>query len=481
VLNSPQSQRVMNSRPASGRRFNPLILLGILIIIMAVAGGVYVLTSRTVSIVVDGARRDLRTQQATVAGLLAELQLPDRPQDRVSLPGSTRIREGLMVTITRAHPVLIDVDGTRRQIWTQAARPQDILKEAAVILGSHDVLQVDGKEPKTDPYVTAPTYIMVMRARSVQLDNDGTVSTIFTVHQTVGEALHDATLSLYLADSVTPDPSTVITEGTTIKIRRSVPITVLVDGRLLMTRTHARTVSAALAEAGVAPLGQDIVLPDGSTSVEPAMRIRVVRVTEEDFIVGQSELSYKQITRHDATLPLDTRHVVQQGTTGIIEDRVHVRREDGVEVSRSAAERVIVQEARDEIVAIGTQPTLKTLNTPSGAIQYWRVLKMRAASYKPSSTGKSADDPLFGITATGAKLKKGIVAVDPHMIPLGTLLYIPSYGMATAADTGGAVQGLVIDLGYGDDDYQEWSGTVDVYLLPPIPPADQIPFLEEAP
>jgi 3D (Asp-Asp-Asp) domain-containing protein len=104
---------------------------------------------------------------------------------------------------------------------------------------------------------------------------------------------------------------------------------------------------------------------------------------------------------------------------------------------------------------------------------------MRVASYRPSSTGKAVDDPQYGLTATGQKLHKGLVAVDPRLIPLGSAVYVPGYGTAIAADTGGAVQGLVIDLGYSDDDYQEWSGTVEVYLLPPAPPPDQVPLLPD--
>ncbi len=58
-------------------------------------------------------------------------------------------------------------------------------------------------------------------------------------------------------------------------------------------------------------------------------------------------------------------------------------------------------------------------------------------------------------------------------------MYIPGYGLAVAGDTGGGVKGLMIDLGYGDDDYQEWSKTVEVYLLAPAPSPDQIPLLPE--
>ncbi len=53
---------------------------------------------------------------------------------------------------------------------------------------------------------------------------------------------------------------------------------------------------------------------------------------------------------------------------------------------------------------------------------------------------------LPGRTASGLPVGHGIVAVDPSVIPLGTRLYVPGYGDAVAADTGGAIQGAVIDL-----------------------------------
>jgi peptidoglycan DL-endopeptidase CwlO len=51
-----------------------------------------------------------------------------------------------------------------------------------------------------------------------------------------------------------------------------------------------------------------------------------------------------------------------------------------------------------------------------------------------------------GRTATGLATSWGVVAVDPSVIPLGTRMTIPGYGVGVAADTGGAVQGNAIDL-----------------------------------
>ena len=38
------------------------------------------------------------------------------------------------------------------------------------------------------------------------------------------------------------------------------------------------------------------------------------------------------------------------------------------------------------------------------------------------------------------------MAVDPNVIPLGTRVYVPGYGLALAADTGSAIIGDRIDL-----------------------------------
>jgi peptidoglycan DL-endopeptidase CwlO len=53
---------------------------------------------------------------------------------------------------------------------------------------------------------------------------------------------------------------------------------------------------------------------------------------------------------------------------------------------------------------------------------------------------------LGGRTATGRPVGWGVVAVDPAVIPLGSRLAIPGYGMGVAADTGGAIVGAKIDL-----------------------------------
>ncbi len=71
---------------------------------------------------------------------------------------------------------------------------------------------------------------------------------------------------------------------------------------------------------------------------------------------------------------------------------------------------------------------------------YAAVMTMEATAYLPT------DGDGYGITATGIPATYGVAAVDPSIIPLGSRLYIPGYGEAIAADTGGAIIGNRIDL-----------------------------------
>jgi len=52
----------------------------------------------------------------------------------------------------------------------------------------------------------------------------------------------------------------------------------------------------------------------------------------------------------------------------------------------------------------------------------------------------------YTITATGHTLRRGVIAVDPRVIPLGSIVHVPGYGEGWAIDTGGAIRGRRIDL-----------------------------------
>ena len=66
-----------------------------------------------------------------------------------------------------------------------------------------------------------------------------------------------------------------------------------------------------------------------------------------------------------------------------------------------------------------------------------------------------------GITASGAPVTAGLtIAVDPEIIPLGSVVYIEDVGVRVAQDIGGAVQGFCIDVAVegSHEDALRWPG-----------------------
>jgi 3D (Asp-Asp-Asp) domain-containing protein len=90
--------------------------------------------------------------------------------------------------------------------------------------------------------------------------------------------------------------------------------------------------------------------------------------------------------------------------------------------------------------------TLLCLGRPGSAdgnpSRYSRSINMSASAYSAYDDGNSNH------TYGGNLVRKGIVAVDPNVIPLGTRLFIPGYGHAIADDIGGAIKGNKIDLAF---------------------------------
>lgn len=79
----------------------------------------------------------------------------------------------------------------------------------------------------------------------------------------------------------------------------------------------------------------------------------------------------------------------------------------------------------------------------SRGLDIGHTMNVLATAYYPA--GGREGGP---ITATGHRVRKGVIAVDPRIIPLFTRVYVEGYGEAIALDTGGMIKGRHIDLAF---------------------------------
>jgi len=146
-----------------------------------------------------------------------------------------------------------------------------------------------------------------------------------------------------------------------------------------------------------------------------------------------------------ALLP-GTSKVVAHGAPGLVEIDARYSQRDGGPVHRTILWSRVIEPARPRVVAdgIGYSPlaAFEAHGIAHMAFLARDAMLMVATAYTASCGGCD------GMTAIGRRAGHGIVAVDPRVIPLGTHLYIPGYGPAIAGDTGGAIVGRRIDLGF---------------------------------
>lgn len=423
-------------------------------------------TARTVELHADGRTQRVWTHARTVAGALRGAGLAPGPHDHVVPSGDTPIQSGMQIELERARAVLVDVDGQARTVVSAESIPADLLAEAGAALFPGDRVWADGvrvADPAA-PLPSVPARLRLASAQPLAVLAGGATLELRTAAPTLAEALWEAGLRLRAADAAQPALEAPPPHAAELAGARRV--TIAADGQTIETWAGGETVGQALAAAGLAPLGLDYSLPDLEAPLPADGRIRLVRVREH-FLVEQVPLPFETVYEALPDLEIDNQRLVEPGAYGVVVNRVRLRLEDGEEVARTLEGEHVAVEPQPRVVGYGTRIVIRTIDTPDGTLEYWRALTMYATSY--AAMFFPPDWPWLGITASGLRLTKGLVAIDTRYIPFGTRMYVPEYGHALAADTGSGVRGRWIDLGYDDDNFVNWHRYVTVYFLTPVP------------
>lgn len=206
--------------------------------------------------------------------------------------------------------------------------------------------------------------------------------------------------------------------------------------------------------------------PQKVATKEPAKE--TAKETAKDDQPAMKKLVKYQIKSGDTLFDIATAHNttiedIQQQNPQVNPDELKIDM-----ILQVPTNTVKKQKTRDEMAQTAEKMVLSSSGEPSNFIKKLSC-KLTAYTNSYESTGKYPSDPGYGITASGQEAKEGLtIAVDPSIIPMHSVVYIPGIGVRYAEDTGGAVKGNHIDVFFNDDTYARHFGVkeaVNVYII----------------
>lgn len=313
--------------------------------------------------------------------------------------------------------------------------------------------------------VTAGFFVFNGLKRHVVINDNGHEVALKTMKATVKEVLEQTGITVAGEDYISMpfDAKLARMAENRIEIKRAVPVSIKVDGKELEVKTYKDTVKEVLSDNAVSVDEDDkLVGSQLGDKIVSNMDISIIRV-DQKTVTETSPIPFKTITKDNNRLDKGLKNTVREGKEGVREKTYTVVFENGKQIAKQLIKDAVASDPLNKIVEVGTVLNYKT--SRGDTLRFTKVMSMRATSYTASfaDTGKHPGDPGFGITATGARARRGIIAVDPRVIPLGTRVYVeipgaaPDYGYAVAADVGGAIKGNKIDV------YLDTSGAVSAW------------------
>lgn len=243
-------------------------------------------------------------------------------------------------------------------------------------------------------------------------------------------------------------------------------VKIVVKGEETQFTTFKKTVKELLEERNIKYDSDDKITPGLDMEVKDYMEIKVVEVTTNQQ-VEKEELPFEVKMEDDDTLLKGKTTVAQEGEAGSKELTYDLTYEDGKLVSKKLSKEVISKKPIEKIVKNGIKE--EVIIASRGDVSR-NITSNSSTQTKSSGSHMSVVATAYAgdtITSTGTVPRWGTIAVDPNVIPYGSKVYIPQFGMTfIAEDCGGAIKGNKIDIFMGSEGeaYSWGRRSIDIYI-----------------
>ncbi|WP_278192727.1 resuscitation-promoting factor, partial [Streptomyces kasugaensis] len=256
---------------------------------------------------------------------------------------------GTTAFVAHDKAIRLSVDGTPRTLHTFADDVDDLLADEHLDIGRHDLVA-----PAPGTPLTSGDEVAVRHGRPLVLTLDGQRRQVWTTADTVGGALHQLGVRAEGAYLSSSRSQRIGRHGLELAVRTERTVVFVADGREHRVRTNAATVREALAQAGLALRDEDTTSVPADSFPREGQTVSVLRITGIKE-VREELIPFRTVRRNDPGLARGTEAVVQQGRPGVRRVTFRLRTVNGVRQKPQPLGAETVRAPREQIVHIGTK------------------------------------------------------------------------------------------------------------------------------
>lgn len=286
-------------------------------------------------------------------------------------------------------------------------------------------------------------FVLSQRRKSITVVINGHQMKFITYKSTIKEALENERILIGAEDKLKPSLNSKLTNNEIIILKRAVKLNLAFDGKSLNIKSAEKNIDLLLKRRRITLGKEDRVSPSKNTQLYENMKIKITRVKTK--IVSQLiPIGFKNITSTNRSIPNTQKRLLHEGKNGQLKIIYSIIYEDGKAVSTKVIKEIVVKKPVDRLIVLGGYPHMP-VSRGGDILPFTEKYRVRATAYwAVNGIGKT-------YTGSGRKAKRDIdgystIAVDRHLIPYGTKVFIEGYGFAIAADTGSAIVGKTIDV-----------------------------------
>lgn len=304
--------------------------------------------------------------------------------------------------------------GVKTSVISDGAKVKDAIEKSGIILNEHDRV-----EPGLDSEISNVEYnVNVYRAHPVVIVEDSLKKPVVSSYQTGNEIVKEAGINLRDEDTVELQKANELTDGAGLKaiIKRATPINLTFFGKNEVVYTQSKTVEDFLKDRNI-KLGKDDKMSHlEADAITANMDLRVWREGRQTITV-EEEVAYPTEKIQDADKAPGYKEIRQAGKNGKRTATYDIVVQDGIEVSRTETNSIIITQpvkqievhgakfaytggplSEAQITALGTCESGMTANRNSGngfygAFQFTKST-WRSSAPAPYNNGDPHEAPL---------------------------------------------------------------------------------------